>query len=95
MEKIIDQLLIETAVLGAKQRVVTEMTLSVFSELLPEEAYKALYSNYVDKTEAALNTVFQQIEPLLFDKHQILYEKEQALKDNLDAKKSADYIDLP
>lgn len=95
MEKILDQLLIETAVIGAKQRVVTEMTLSVFAELLPEEAYKAMYSNYVDKTELALKDVFRKIEPILFDKHHILYEKEQALKENLDAKNSEDYICLP
>lgn len=92
MERIIDQLNIQMAVITAKQKITNEMLLSVLSEILPEETYKKLYSNFVDRTEEAMNNVFAHIEPLLFDKHHILYEKEQALKESLDAKNSEDYI---
>ncbi|MDR2928719.1 MAG: hypothetical protein LBV41_11070 [Cytophagaceae bacterium] len=92
MKDIIDQLLIDVYVIKAKQRVTNEMLLSVFSEMLPEESYKNLYSNFIDENDKAIRDALTEIEPFLYNPSKLVKEKFNLFSATSEAKRSQNYI---
>jgi len=73
LKAVLDQIQIETAINSAHIRTLRSGLLDVCKALLPENEYKALYSNYLSELKETVDEALAGLDEVLFEpRHQLL-----------------------
>lgn len=63
----LNNLLLQTSLISAETKLLSSMVLGVYKETLPNEQYKTIYTNYVNRLDQRLHELLDRIEVVLFD----------------------------
>jgi len=86
---VLDNLLLQTAILSTKLNVLTSMVVGVYGETIPSDHYSAIYTTFVNTLEKEMKESFKRLDGVLYDSGMFLFRHEveellsiQSLKSN-------------